>query len=58
MIGNIDKPAICKECGVTTTLDSVQQICWECWICISDEMESNENNLVIDQVNTLVNEEE
>lgn len=40
--GNIDKPAICKECGVTTTLDSVQQICWECWILVSDEMESHE----------------
>jgi hypothetical protein len=40
--GNIDQPAICKECGVTTTLDSVQQICWECWILISDEMESHE----------------
>ena len=39
--GNIDKPAICKECGVTSTLDSVQQICWECWIQISDQMESD-----------------
>lgn len=35
--GNIDEPAICKECGVTTTLDSVQQICWECWIQLEDE---------------------
>ena len=41
-LGNIDQPAICQECGVTTTLDSVQQICWECWILVSDEMESNE----------------
>ena len=41
--GNIDQPAICKECGVTSTLDSVQKICWECWICISDEMESHES---------------
>lgn len=40
--GNIDQPAICQECGVTTTLDSVQRICWECWISISDEMESHE----------------
>ena len=39
--GNIDEPAICKECGVTTTLDSVQQICWECWTLISDQMESD-----------------
>ena len=37
--GNIDKPAICKECGVTTTLDSVQQICWECWTALAHVME-------------------
>lgn len=49
--GNIDQPAICKECGVTTTLDSVQQICWECWILVSDQMES-------DEISKNLNEEE
>jgi hypothetical protein len=43
-LGNIDQPAICQECAVTTTLDSVQQICWECWIRISDEMEQLEQS--------------
>lgn len=42
MIGNIDPPAICQECAVITTLDSVQQICWECWTRIAEEMESLE----------------
>ena len=37
--GNIDQPAICQECGVTTTLDSVQKICWECWIQLTERME-------------------
>lgn len=37
--GNIDQPAICKECGVTSTLDSVQQICWECWLQVSEKIE-------------------
>jgi len=41
--GNIDQPAICKECGVTTTLDSVQQICWECWTKISEHMDDLED---------------
>jgi hypothetical protein len=40
--GNIDQPAICKECGVKTTLDSVQQICWECWTIQAEVMESRE----------------
>jgi hypothetical protein len=44
--GNIDQPAICKECGVTSTLDSVQQICWECWLNIADKIESEEKGLV------------
>jgi len=39
MLGNIDPPAICKECSLVTTLDSVQQICWDCWIRISEKME-------------------
>ena len=42
MLGNIDAPAICQECAVLTTLDSVQQICWECWTRIAEEMESRE----------------
>ena len=37
--GNIDQPAICKECGVTTTLDTVQQICWECWLEVAEKIE-------------------
>lgn len=44
--GNIDQPAICKECGVTSTLDSVQQICWECWLKIADKIETEEKELV------------
>jgi hypothetical protein len=44
---NIDQPAICKECGVTTTLDSVQQICWECWLHISDFIELAETKTVL-----------
>jgi len=43
MLGNIDPPAICQECAVLTTLDSVQQICWECWTRIAEEMESRES---------------
>jgi len=43
--GNIDQPAICIECAVLTTLDSVQQICWECWIRISEELEQQERQL-------------
>ena len=42
MLGNIDPPAICQECAVITTLDSVQNICWECWTRIAEEMESRE----------------
>ena len=41
--GNIDPPAICQECAVETTLDSVQKICWTCWTRITDEMESRES---------------
>jgi len=44
MLGNIDPPAICQECAVLTTLDSVQQICWECWTRIAEEMESHHAN--------------
>jgi len=42
MLGNIDPPAICQECAVETTLDSVQKICWECWIRLSEKMEEEE----------------
>ena len=35
--GNIDEEAICKECNILTTVDSVQQICWQCWIQLEDE---------------------
>lgn len=44
--GNIDQPAICQECGVTTTLDSVQQICWECWLIVAEKIELEEKVLV------------
>ena len=61
--GNIDQPAICKECGVTTTLDTVQQICWECWIKIEDthleECESpDDEEMVRDHLANYLNEEE
>jgi len=57
-LGNIDKDAICKECGVTTTLDSVQHICWQCWIALEDEEILKENASSHLAKNNLTQEEE
>jgi len=35
-MGNIEPPGKCEICGIVTTIDTAQRICFECW-----------NNLVI-----------
>lgn len=57
-IGNIDKPAPCKECGVVTTLDSIKQICWDCWCDVALAMEQSETMNYFNEGKNPGNEEE